>query len=293
MTDPSLRPASLAREAVATARTLAVGTLPGLALFALAAAGWAWFNHQSVNAGAFGSLGEQGLWLFVGLMTIFVGCFWSADMYRKALPEAGERNLFGDAGRLFLANLAVYGLYFLLFFFLTLFFSLLVGILLGTAGYDPSQQASPESVSQSMQALSESGGAVLLYLLMLVAMAGLVWLGLRLFLFGVATVAERRVTIFRSWSWTSRHVSRLALVWVFLQLVPWLVAMLLVMAAAHAAGLTGSAQAAGATPALPVAALTGLTVLLLAPFFWLGHGLAVVLYKRLAPNRVDAETTFG
>lgn len=272
---------------------MALATLPGLILYAGAAAGWAWFNQLSLQMGGFGAPAEQGLWILVGLVTIFAGCFWSADMYRKALPEAGTRSLFGDAGRLFLASLAVYLLYFILLFLLTLFSSIFAGILIGAAGYDPSAGGnSPETVRQSIEALSGSGGAVVLYLLLFAAAGGLVWLGLRLFLFGAATVAERRITIFRSWPWTSHHVARIALLWLSLQLVPWMILFLAISAGAHGAGLF-TAPGEGA-PGAPTAALvTGAAVLAMAPFYWLGHGLAVALYTRLAPNRVDAETTFG
>ena len=294
----TLKSSSLASDAVSNARRVALATLPGLLLFAAAVAGQSRFNRLASEGGQL-----TLLWMVVSLMTIFVGCFWSADMYRKLLPEAGNRSLFVDAGRLFLANLAVYGLYFILIFLLTLFFSILAGILIGTTGYDPSETpTSSDAVWESMQALSQSGGATLLYLLLFAALAGLVWLGLRLFVFGAATVAESRITIFRSWAWTSRHVSRIALLWVFLQLVPWILLTLLASGFLQLSGVETAftLYAAGETPPdaigrapWEVALLMGGATLILAPFYWLGHGLSVALYQRLAPTRVDAETTFG
>ena len=292
------KPAVLMREALGNARAVALPTLPGLLLFAAAMGGQSWFNRLAADGSSF-----MLLWMCVSLVTIFVGCFWSADMYRKLLPDSGVRTVFVDAGRLFLASLAVYGLYFIVGFLLTLFFSIFAGILIGTAGYDPSEDAgSSEAVWESIQALSNSGGAVLLYILLFVAAAGLVWLGLRLFLFGAATVGERRLTIFRSWSWTSGHVSRIALLWVVLQLAPWIVLTLLASGFLHLAGVdtvfsfTTAGQAQPGDVALPAwlhAGLTSLATLILAPFYWLGHGLAVALYKQLAPDRVDPDATFG
>ena len=52
-------------------------------------------------------------------------------------------------------------------------------------------------------------------------------------------------------------------------------------------------QSAEALGDFEFAGLAALAFLILAPFYWLGHGLAVALYQRLAPTRVDAETTFG
>ncbi|WP_300379484.1 hypothetical protein [Henriciella sp.] len=298
MTVSTLSPSSMVRDTFANVKSIAWPTAPGLLLFATAVAGQSWFNRLAAAGGQL-----TLLWMAVGLVTIFVGCCWSADMYRKLLPEAGRNGLFVDAGRLFLANLAVYGLYFILIFLLTLFFSIFAGILIGTTGYDPSETPeSSQAVWESMRALSDSGGAAVLYLLLFVALAGLVWLGLRLFVFGVATVAENRMTIFRSWSWTSRHASRIALLWVMLQLLPWIVLTLLASGLLQLSGVETvfSFYAVGELPSeaqglapWQVAALTGVATLVLAPFYWLGHGLAVALYQRLAPTRVDAETTFG
>ena len=292
-----LTPATLTRETLANAKRVALPTLPGLFLFAVAMGAQSWFNRL---AGEGSSM--MLLWMCVSLVTVFVGCFWSADMYRKLMPEAGKPNLFVDAGRLFLANLAVYGLFFIVGFLLTLFFSIFAGILIGTSGFDPSEgEADGEAVWQSIEALSNSGGAVVLYLLLFIAAASLVWLGLRLFLYGAATIGENRVTIFRSWAWTAGHVSRIALVWVLLQLLPWILLTLVASGVLHLAGVdtvfsfvtAGQADAASGTSPLVGAALNGVATLVLAPFYWLGHGLAVALFHRLAPNRVDADTTFG
>lgn len=286
----------LARETVSSARQLVLPTLPGLVLFAVAMGAQGWFNRIASGGGAF-----TLLWLCVSLVTVFVGCFWSADMYRKLMPKDAPQSLFVDAGRLFLANLAVYGLYFILGFLLTLFFSIFAGVLIGTAGYDPSSQASPEQVQQSIEALNSSGGAVLLYILLVVAAAGVIWLGLRLFLFGAATVGEGRLTIFRSWRWTRGHVVRIGLLWALLQFLPWVVLTVLASGLLHLAGVetvfsyATAGQAAGMSGALPdwgQPVLTGLATLILAPFYWLGHGLAVTLYSYLGPQGIDAGDAF-
>ena len=296
MTVSTLRTASIAADAVSNARQLVLPTLPGLVLFAAAMGTQTWFNQV---AGQGGNL--LMLWMAVSFVTVFVGCFWSADMYRKLLPEAGNGPVLGDAARLFLANLAVYGLYFILGFLLTLFFSIFAGILIGEAGYDPSDSGTTaDTVQRSIEALSGSGGAVVLYVLLLASLAGLVWVGLRLFLFGAATVAEGKITIFRSWSWTSRHVARLALLWLFLQALPWIVLSLLASGLLHLAGMetvyslmSGTGESASGLPAWQASAMNGAATLVMAPFYWLGHGLAVAFYTRLSPTRVDAETTFG
>ena len=296
MTVTSLSTSSITRDTMRHARKVAISTLPALVLFSISVGTQSYFNALASMGGNF-----YALWLIASVLTVFIGCFWSADMYRKILPEAGTRTVIGDAVRLLMANMAVYGLYFLLLFLLTLFFSVFAGVLIGSAGYDPSGAAdSSQAVWESMRALSASGGAIVLYLLLLIAAAALVWLGLRLFLFGVATVAERDLTIFRSWAWTSKHVSRIALLWVFLQLLPWLILTLVASGVMYLAGFPTIYSVYNAVPAdLPVDVLlmrgvaTVAATLVTAPFFWLGHGLAAALYQRLAPNRVDADATFG
>ena len=293
--------ARLAADAAANARRVILPTLPGLVLFAVAMGAQSWFNGLAADGGSF-----TLLWLCVSLMTVFVGCFWSADMYRKLLPGEGGQSLFVDTGRLFAANLAVYGLYFILGFLLTLFFSIFAGILIGTTGYDPSSEAaSSEAVWQSIEALNTSGGAVVLYVLLLAAALGLVWLGLRLFLFGAATVGEGRMTIFRSWGWTRGHVLKIAALWALLQLLPWIVLWALATGLLHVAGAgtVFSVATAGSGEALseaiirpgPLAqaTLNALATLLMAPVYWLGHGLAVSLYRHLGQQAVDADTAFG
>ncbi len=293
MTVSSLSTSSITADTLQNAKTVAVPTLPGLLLYCMAIAGQSYFNTLADQGGRF-----VFLWACVGMVTVFVGCFWSADMYRKLLPEAGTGPVTRDAIRLFLANLAVYSLFGLIGFLLMLFFMLLAGSLIGASGFDPSE-ASPgqDAVWQSISALSASGGAVVLYVLLFVAAASLAWLGLRLILFGVATVAERHVTIFRSWPWTSRHVARIALLWLFLQVLPWLVLTLVASALMHAAGMSTIFSFYGDTGSPPsewlAAIIMAAATLVSAPFYWLGHGLAVALYQRLSPNRVDADTTFG
>jgi hypothetical protein len=295
MSSTSLRTGAIARETLANAQALILPTLPGLLLFAAAVAGQSWINRLATEGGQ-----TVFYWMAMGVVTIFVGCFWSATMYRRLLPEAGTRSVMADAIRLFLANTAVYGLFFIIGFLLTLFFSLFSGVLIATSGYDPSEGSSPDEVWRSVEALSNSGGAMVLYALLIVAASALVWLGLRLFLFGVASVAERHLTIFRSWPWTDKHVARIALLWVSLQLVPWLILSLVASGVLHAGGFdtvfsfyVGPQPDGSAASDITFAALSAVSTLLFAPFYWLGHGLAVALYRRLAPNRVDAETTFG
>ncbi|QYJ00028.1 hypothetical protein KUV46_11835 [Thalassovita mediterranea] len=292
----ALHTASISRDAFRHARTVAIPTLPGLLLMAAAVFAQSYVNRLANEGGE-----PVFYWFAMGLLVIFVGSFWSATMYRKLLPEAGTSGVFGDASRLFLANLAVYGLYFILLFLITLFFSIFAGVLIDASGYDPSQSGqAADEVWRSIDALSGSGAAIILYLLLLVSAGALIWLGLRLFLFGAATIAERHVTIFRSWPWTAKHVSKLALLWVGVQLLPWLVLSLIASVVLHAGGImtvisvyAPPPQSAEALGDFEFAGLAALAFLILAPFYWLGHGLAVALYQRLAPTRVDAETTFG
>ncbi|WP_084419453.1 hypothetical protein [Henriciella litoralis] len=295
MSSTSLRTGSIAKESLANAQAVILPTLPGLLLFAAAVAGQSWINRLATQGGQ-----TVFYWMAMGTVTIFVGCFWSATMYRHLLPEAGTRSVMADAIRLFLANTAVYGLFFIIGFLLTLFFSLFSGVLIAASGYDPSETGSPDEVWRSVEALSDSGGAMVLYALLIIAVCALVWLGLRLFLFGVASIAERHLTIFRSWPWTAKHVARIALLWVSLQLVPWLILSLVASGVLHAGGFdtvfsfyVGPQPDGSAASDLTFALLSAISTLLFAPFYWVGHGLAVALYRRLAPNRVDAETTFG
>jgi len=296
MTASTLQTASISRDALANARAVAFATLPGLFLLAAAVAGQTYVNRLAQAGGE-----PFFYWTLLGAVVIFTGSFWSATMYRRLLPEAGTGSTMRDTIRLFAANLAVYALFAILIFLLMLFFSIFSSVLIDASGYDPSQSGqSAGDIWRSVEALSDSGAAIILYALLVIAAGALVWLGLRLFLFGAATVAERHVTIFRSWPWTSKHVARIALLWVGLQLIPWLVLSLVASLVLHVGGGTVIVSVYALPPGAGAelgdaafAGLVGMCVFLLAPYYWLGHGLSAALYQRLSPNRVDADMTFG
>jgi hypothetical protein len=204
-----------------------------------------------------------------------------------------------DGWRLALANLAVYSLFLIIGFLIIVFLSVLAGILLGTSGYDPEALGDPTEIFQSLSALSSSGGGVVLYVMLFGAAAMLIWLALRLTLFGISTVATNKVVIFRSWSWTKGHALRLFIISLVTLLAPFLIGQILFTDLAEAYGFTTLFSPQSAINDEPndnfnFRLLFSFTeILIMAPYILIGHGMAASIYRQIAPQDVDVGETVG
>jgi len=249
---------------------------------------------------------SPGLIALLALAGILLGlassCAWAVSVYRRLLPRVSQNSFAADTSKLVVANILVILVFVLVAFMIGLFLVIFSGIMIVASGYDPSGRDAAD-ISGSIAALQASGGIWLIYALSAVGMVVLVWFGLRLILYGVATVIQGRVIVFRSWGLTKGAAVKIALLAALFVGVPFVLLMLANETTAHMLGLEtwwaegGFSFEESATPVtggiLQSTLGWGLAALYQLPVFLLGHSLAAALYRRLGPETVDAEGTFG
>ncbi len=263
-------------------------TLPFMALYALAAAYFAW-GTATIEPGASGAVFA---WLSGAVFLATAWSVLSAAVYARALP-AGLARSFGVAvWHQLLALTAVVMLFGIIAFLLGLFVVIAAGIMLAVAGYEPNEAGDPTQVTEALTTLLTSGGGLVVYLMLLAAMAFLAWLSVRLFLFGAATAAEGRVTIFRSWPWTGRRAFQIVWIALFTVVIPLVVVSWLGLTATDLLGLPSSYAEPSGDPMMDAAA-SGLEAVLTAPYILVSHGAAAALYQRLAPGAADQSEAFA
>ena len=287
--------AQLTRDGFGNAAAAAAPTAPRLVIYLLATAALGW-----VSSGSDSSLTGMLLYGLALVVVLFTGCHWSASIYRHLIPQAGAGRHAADTWRLVLANCAVYLFFFILLFILGLFLTITAGILIAVSGFDPVQvDNDPTAIMESLRLLSLTGGAVTLYVIIAVLALAVLWVGLRLFLFGAATIAERKVTIFSSWAWTKGQVVPLAGAWICWQGITLVLLSMAadgVLAAFHLPTVyLGQFLLPESTVVAEWewAASEVIATLFTAPVILIGHAMAASAYTRLAPNVVDPDATFG
>lgn len=222
--------------------------------------------------------------LFVGILVLVYVYFGLArQVYRFAglgVESAGRnREIF----RLLKAHLLVQLAFGLLCFFVFLFLIIFAGILVAVSGNDPSQ-TDVASADASLAALQDTGAIWLLWGVCIAAIAGLYWFAMRLVASGPASLDRGRLIIFQSWPWTRGQSWRLAFLVFTLQAVPLILGFWAITA------LEASSNTAGQDPRLASLVAAGMAVALL-PAIYLGHALAVTVYKRCAPRDRGAQQT--
>ena len=257
--------------------------------------------------GDYGSLFDNpglliGLALIEVLIALALSCTWAVAVYRRLLPHYSQSSVMSDIGKLIIANLLVIMVFILVVFIVSLFLVIFSGILIVVSGYDPSGSDAAD-ISGSVAALQASGGIWLIYAVSAAGLAVLIWFGLRLMLYGASTVVQGRVIVFQSWGLTKGAVLKIALLAALLIGAPVVLAIIAGEATSHVLGLETWWSGEGfnfeesATPVtggiLQSALGWGLVALYQLPVFLLGHSLAAALYRRLGPETVDAEATFG
>ncbi len=224
-------------------------------------------------------------YIAIALM-IGVSCVWGAAIYRQLLAPTSGNSLAEDTGKLILANLLVYMVFIIVAFIAMLFLVIVSGILVIASGYDPST-ADPSDISGSMDALRASGAVWVLYGLIAVVSAVLVWFALRLVLYGATTIARGRVLVFQSWPLTKGAGFRLALLaGVFIGLP----AALLMLAHLNRVPTVLWLAVPDGAVSLQGAVLG---VVLNAGAFLFGHSFAAALYRRLGSEQVDVAPKAG
>ena len=209
------------------------------------------------------------------LVVFVVGVEFSLVTYRAMLETTH-----GDRLRLAHANLAVYIAFLIVGVFIGFFLLTLPGILLKASGRnDIGADTQAGEVQQALVDMLPTAYGAVLVVACLAGAAILIYLALRLLLFGAATVHMRQTLVFRTWPWTEGNVLRLGLAATATHLAPFLLAVLVNWAlmdiwgdSAVGAFLSGAAG-----------------MLLLVPFLLAGHGLAVAALRRLHPDAAATE----
>jgi len=255
------------------------------------------YGHQFYSYGLYSSLAIIG-----GFAALASSCAWAVSVYRGLLPRSSQGSVAADISKLVIANLLVFLVFALVAFMIGLFLVIFSGIMIAASGYDPSGSDAAD-ISGSIAALQASGGIWMIYALSAAGLVVLIWFGLRLILYGAATVIQGRVIVFQSWGLTKGAVVKIALLAVLFMGVPFVLMVIAGEATAHVLGLETFWSEAGFSFEESATPVTGgilqsaigwvLTALYQMPGFLLGHSLAAALYRRLGPEAVDAEITFG
>jgi len=266
MTNP-ISLSALFQDSINRAARLIAPSLPFAALFVVAAGILVW------AAGALPD-GSASFAFFSALTfaALFAHALFSAAMYRATLSPA--RGLLHSAWKLTLAWMLVMIVASIGAVMILLFFSL-IGASLGVVSGEAGQEIT------DMTAQMRAGGTFWpLFAVLVMTLFGLFWFAVRMMLFAGATVIRSQVHVFRSWSWTKGYFRILAPLMIVLIIVP----VTLLTAAAH--GVSDAVIGVADTP-VKAGLSAALSVLILLPSAWLGHGFAVSALARLLPEECD------
>ncbi|MEL6694175.1 MAG: hypothetical protein AAFQ12_14260 [Pseudomonadota bacterium] len=246
------------------ARRLTLPSLPYALLFVVALGGLIWAANILPDGGA-------GFTVFSALTfaTLFAHSLYSVSMYHAVLPS--NTGKLHAAWKLSLAWILVIVIAAIAASMITLFFAL-IGASLGVGSSDD-----VENISDMTAQMREGGTFWPLFVLFLATLFGIFWFAVRIMTFAAATACRGRVHVLRTWYWTKGHFLKLAPVMVVLVVLPVVILTYL--------GTLVSAAVIG-TPTTPVSAglSSALTMLILLPSAWLGHGFAATVFETLAPE---------
>lgn len=145
-----------------------------------------------------------GLSILAGLLQL---PFAAAHYRVSARSEPLRLGLGGDEARLLGASIALGFFNFIIFVIGGFFTIILMGVLLAGSGIQMPQD--PGTTPQELFEALGLRGVSLLVLSLLPLLVALVWVSVRLILVGAATIGERRVLVFETWSWTKGNFLRL------------------------------------------------------------------------------------
>ena len=229
------------------------------------------------------SLGDSLGGLLSALMTIIISAPMGVLMYRRGLELDRTGQWVADSWSLGLAQLLVYMLFGILLVLIFMFLAIFVGILAGASGFDPSVIADSFEGGR----ISETLGGIEVFLLsalVIISLFALLWVSIRLVVFGVATVNEGRLMIFRTWGWTKGNAIKIGTFSVIV-LLPILGTFLLVIGSFY------SIESATSLEARLIESVA-LAPIQLATFL-LGHAAAIAVYRQVSPDTVDYDVTFS
>ncbi|MEO1304834.1 MAG: hypothetical protein AAFV37_07655 [Pseudomonadota bacterium] len=263
--------ASLVQDSLAKTRTLILPSLPFAAGFCLLYGAFAWVSGVLPDDGT-GTL--IFLALFLGLL--FAHSVFSVSMYHAVVPA--RAGLVGSAWKLTLAWLLMAVIAAIGASMIVLFFAV-IGPSLGVGTSDD-----VGNISDMTAQMRENGTFGPIFAIFLAVLAGVFWFAIRMVLFAVATAARGTIHVLRTWSWTKGYAVTLAPAVFALIIVP-LVALLYVSSA-----VTHPLFGPDPSP-LFTGVSAVITMLILLPSAWLGHGLAASIYAHIAPGEMDQTMT--
>lgn len=261
----------LIQDSVAKTRALILPSLSAAIGFCLLCGGFAWATSALPDDG-------NGTLIFLALLMglLFAHSVFSVSMYHAVVP--GQAGLLKSAWKLTLAWLLMVVIVAIGASMIVLFFAV-IGPSLGVGTSD-----NVGNISDMTAQMRESGTFGPIFAIFLAMLVGVFWFAVRMVLFAVATAARGTIHVLRTWSWTKGYFLRLGPAVVLLVLIP-LVGLLYVSGA-----ITNSLF--GAEPTQVLAGLSStVTMLILLPSAWLGHGLAASIYTHIAPEDHDPTTT--
>jgi hypothetical protein len=214
------------REAYRFFAANAVKLAPGAGICAAVAAG-----AMVMLAGGAAALTPGGMML-VGLISSLASIAFAAAVLRLVIRNEfqapvglsfgqDEFRLLGVAAGLMLVFLPPVLLVLLVFSF----------VLIGRMQLTPEQMQSlsndPEAMQRAMEQALGPGGMAMTTLAIILGVVVCLWIGARLFMVQAATIGERRMVAFQTWSWTRGNMGRVILA-LLLTLIPPMLAATLV-----------------------------------------------------------------
>jgi hypothetical protein len=217
---------------------------------------------------------SMGAVILVDLFSIVVFAGLAVLTYERALGAASNRHWLQGTLSLTLATVLIGLLFLIVTILLVMLLALVSGIVLAADGLGSIDAL--DSFDDFSVLISEmsTGAEIIIGLLALVCGLGLLWMAVRLVLFGIATVAQERLMIFRTWSWTKRHALRIAVFYAIFTSPVWL--SIIYFATTDLAAM--DRVSAGIFHIVN---------------FLLGHAAAIAVYKQLAPATENLEAAFS
>lgn len=260
----SLSFSSLMQDSLARAHRLILPSLPFAFGFSAAMGVFVWGANLLPDDG-------NGFLIFCALFLalLFAHSVFSVAMYRAALSI--RPRLVPTAWKLTLAWLLMGVIAAIGASMITLFFAL-IGSSLGVGSSE-----NVNNIGDMTTQMREGGTFWPLFILFLATLFGVFWFATRMTVFAAATSARGTVHVLRTWAWTKGQFLPLGGAMMLFVAVP-LVALI------YVGGLVSTALV-GTDPTPIQAGLAGsVSMLILLPSAWLGHGFAASAYAQLAPT---------
>ena len=207
-----------------------------------------------------------------------------ALFYRRGLGVETTASWMSTSWSLALAQLLVYLLFVILSVFALMLLVLLTGIIAAAGGFDPAAiEFEALELGESAASLG-AAGRLLLSAIVIVCICALVWVATRLVMFGVATVAEGRVMVFRTWAWTKGNALKIAIFYlvVFTPILSVLIGLHLCNGQLITRPIASSSFEAWFNHFIS----TGLGIIMT---FLIGHTASLAVYRQLAPETPNSD----